>query len=106
MSLLSRRGNEWTDHFPEVVAGAKKLAVESALFDGEVAAVLPDGRTSFQAMQRGWSGARPEIAYFMFDILRLDGDDLTGAAARRAQGAAAGGAGREAAGPRAATSTT
>ncbi len=77
VSLLSRRNKEWTDHFPEVVAGAKKLAVENALFDGEVAAVLPDGRTSFQAMQRGWSGARPEIAYFVFDILHLDGHDLT-----------------------------
>ena len=77
VTLLSRRNNEWTDNFPEVVAGAKKLGVESALFDGEVAALLPDGRTSFQAMQRGWSGARPEIVYFVFDILQLDGDDLT-----------------------------
>jgi bifunctional non-homologous end joining protein LigD len=77
VSLLSRRNKEWTDHFPEVVAGAKKLGVQSALFDGEVAATLPDGRTSFQAMQRGWSGARPEIVYFVFDILHLDGADLT-----------------------------
>lgn len=77
VTLLSRRNNEWTDNFPEVVAGAKKLGVESALFDGEVAALLPDGRTSFQAMQRGWSGARPEIVYFVFDILHLDGADLT-----------------------------
>lgn len=77
VSLLSRRNNEWTDNFPEVVAGAKKLGVKSALFDGEVAAVLPDGRTSFQAMQRGWSGARPEIVYFVFDILHYGGADLT-----------------------------
>jgi bifunctional non-homologous end joining protein LigD len=77
VALLSRRNNEWTDHFPEVVAGAKKLGVGSALFDGEVAAVLPDGRTSFQAMQRGWSGARPEIVYFVFDVLHLDGAELT-----------------------------
>jgi bifunctional non-homologous end joining protein LigD len=77
VALLSRRNKEWTDHFPEVVAGAKKLGVENALFDGEVAAVLPDGRTSFQAMQRGWSGARPEIVYFVFDVLHLEGADLT-----------------------------
>lgn len=77
MSLLSRRGHEWTDDFPEVTAAAARLGCKSALLDGEVAAVLPDGRTSFQAMQRGWSGARPEIAYFIFDLLHLDGDDLT-----------------------------
>ncbi len=77
VSLLSRRNKEWTDHFPEVVAGAKRLGVQNALFDGEVAAVLPEGRTSFQAMQRGWSGARPEIVYFVFDILHDGGADLT-----------------------------
>jgi bifunctional non-homologous end joining protein LigD len=73
---LSRRGHEWTDDFPEVTAGTARLGFETALLDGEVAAVMPDGRTSFQAMQRGWSGARPEIAYFVFDLLHLDGEDL------------------------------
>ncbi|HET6148268.1 MAG TPA: non-homologous end-joining DNA ligase [Polyangia bacterium] len=77
VTLLSRRGHEWTDDFPEVAAGAARLDVSSALLDGEVAAVMPDGRTSFQAMQRGWSGTRPEIAYFVFDLLHLDGADLT-----------------------------
>ena len=77
VALLSRRGHEWTDDFPEVAAGAARLGVDSALLDGEVAAVMPDGRTSFQAMQRGWSGTRPEIAYFVFDLLYLDGADLT-----------------------------
>jgi bifunctional non-homologous end joining protein LigD len=75
--LLSRRSKEWTDEFPEVVAGAARLGVTNALFDGEVAAVMPDGRTSFQAMQRGWSGVRPEIAYFVFDLIFLNGEDLT-----------------------------
>ena len=77
VTLLSRRGHEWTDDFPEVAAGAARLDVTSALLDGEVAAVMPDGRTSFQAMQRGWSGTRPDIAYFVFDLLHLDGEDLT-----------------------------
>lgn len=78
LQLLSRRGHEWTAQFPEVVAAAKKLRVSSALFDGEVAAVLPDGRTSFQAMQRGRSGERPALAYFIFDLIFVDGEDLTG----------------------------
>jgi bifunctional non-homologous end joining protein LigD len=78
VALTSRRDNDWTAQFPGVAADAAKLAVQNALFDGEVAAVLPDGRTSFQAMQRGRGGARPEIVYFVFDLLHLDGVDLTG----------------------------
>ncbi len=77
IALLSRRDKDWTEEFPEVAAGAARLGVESALLDGEVAAVMPDGRTSFQAMQRGWSGTRPQIAYFVFDLLFVDGEDLT-----------------------------
>ena len=71
VTLMSRRGNEWTESFPTVVAGAKKLPVKSALFDGELAAVLSDGRTSMHAL-----GGAP-IAYFAFDIIHLDGRDLT-----------------------------
>ena len=77
VTLLSRRSVEWTDHFPEVVGAARRLAVETALLDGEVAAVLPDGRTSFHAMQ-GRSGGGVTVAYFIFDLIFLDGQDLTG----------------------------
>jgi bifunctional non-homologous end joining protein LigD len=43
--------------------------------DGEVAAVLADGRTSFQALQNRDTA---NIAYFAFDLLAIDGDELTG----------------------------
>jgi len=73
--LLSRRNLEWTAEFPTVVSAAKRLRLDSALLDGEVAAVLPDGRTSFHAMQtRSPGGAN--LAYFVFDIVHLDGEDL------------------------------
>jgi bifunctional non-homologous end joining protein LigD len=70
VTLMSRRGNEWTADFPQVVAGAKKLPVKTALFDGELAGVLPDGRTSMHVI----GGA--STVYFAFDILHLDGEDL------------------------------
>ena len=58
-----------------MVSAAKMLRLDSALLDGEVAAVLPNGRTSFHAMQtRSLGGAN--LAYFIFDILHLDGEDL------------------------------
>ena len=69
--LWSRRAKEWTEEFPTVVAGAEKLKLKSALIDGELAAMLPDGRTSLRAM-----GAGP-LVFFAFDIIHLDGEDLT-----------------------------
>jgi bifunctional non-homologous end joining protein LigD len=72
VALLSRRDNAWTASFPSVVAAAARLGTRAALLDGELAAVLPDGRTSMHAM-----GGGGPIAYFVFDILHLDGADLT-----------------------------
>ena len=57
---------------PAVVAGAKKLPVTAALIDGELAGVLPDGRTSMHAM-----GGAYRLVFFAFDIIHLDGEDLT-----------------------------
>jgi bifunctional non-homologous end joining protein LigD len=73
--LLSRRFKDWTAEFPTVTAAVAKLPVKRAVLDGEVAAVLPDGRTSFQALQGARGGAN--IAYFAFDLLALEGKDLT-----------------------------
>jgi bifunctional non-homologous end joining protein LigD len=72
-NLLSRRSKDWTAAFASVAAGVERLGATSALLDGEVAAVLPDGRTSMHGM-----GGGSTIAYFVFDLLHLDGEDLTG----------------------------
>jgi bifunctional non-homologous end joining protein LigD len=72
--LLSRRFKEWTAEFPTVAAAVAQLRAERAVLDGEVAAVLPDGRTSFQALQNTRDGA--SIVYFVFDLLRLEDEDL------------------------------
>jgi bifunctional non-homologous end joining protein LigD len=73
--LLSRRFKDWTDEFPDVAAAVAALPVARAVLDGEVAAVLPDGRTSFQGLHAARSDGT--IAYFVFDLLAIDGDDLT-----------------------------
>jgi bifunctional non-homologous end joining protein LigD len=75
ITLISRNGKDWTRAFPAVVEAVSKLKVKSALIDGEVAMVLPDGRTSFQALQNaGSSGA--SLVYFVFDLLLHDGRSL------------------------------
>ena len=77
ISLLSRNGKDWTDRFPEVRAAAAELPVRRAFLDGEVAVLLPDGRTSFQALQNAFSGGdRGNLVYFVFDLLHLDGEDV------------------------------
>ena len=80
--LVSRNGKDWTAQFPAVAADAARCPVTSAILDGEVAVVLPDGTTSFQALQNAMStpgGREGELVYFVFDLLHLDGYDLTGA---------------------------
>jgi bifunctional non-homologous end joining protein LigD len=77
VKLLSRAGNDWTASFPEVRDAVAALPVRQALLDGEVAAVLPDGRTSFQALQKWLSGSgTSDLVYFVFDLLHLDGEDV------------------------------
>jgi bifunctional non-homologous end joining protein LigD len=77
VSLVSRNGKLWTDAFPEICEAARKLGVRQALLDGEVAIVLPDGRTSFQHLQNAFSGgSRRGLVYFVFDLLHVAGQTL------------------------------
>ena len=73
--LVSRNGKDWTKEFPQVARAVGRLPAGTALLDGEVAAVLPNGATSFQALQRRGDGGAP-LVYFVFDLLHLDGWDL------------------------------
>jgi bifunctional non-homologous end joining protein LigD len=75
--LISRNGKDWTANFPEVREAAARLRVGRVFLDGEVTVVLPDGRTSFQALQSVIGSAPPrDLAYFVFDLLHLDGEDV------------------------------
>jgi len=72
--LLSRRFKDWTAEFPVVAQAVAALPVKRAVLDGEVAVVMPDGRTSFQALQNARAGA--PLAYFVFDLLEVDGEPI------------------------------
>ena len=77
VSLYTRNGNDWSAAFPEIGAAVQKLELDDALIDGEAAIVLPDGRTSFQALQNtGDAAQRGTLVYFVFDLLRLNGEIL------------------------------
>ena len=80
--LFTRTGIDWTDRFPALAPALARLPVRQAWLDGEVTALQPDGRTSFRdvaaALQRGVDDAA--LVYFVFDLLYVDGYDLTEAA--------------------------
>ena len=80
VTLISRNGKDWTAAFPEIAAAAAALPTKDALIDGEVAIVLPDGRTSFQMLQNASASAEATaggtLIYFVFDLLRLDGESV------------------------------
>jgi bifunctional non-homologous end joining protein LigD len=54
--------------------------VKEAVLDGEVVALDERGRPSFQLLQRfNMPGAKkPPLFYYAFDLIQLDGKDLTG----------------------------
>ena len=74
---FTRSGLDWSDRFPGIVKAAAKLKVTSALLDGEAVVLDDEGRSRFQALQAALKGAPDSIDYFAFDLLELNGQDLT-----------------------------
>jgi bifunctional non-homologous end joining protein LigD len=74
-TLRSRNGNDLSDRFA-AVARALPAALRSpdCVLDGEVCALDETGRPRFSMLQHG-GGA---LAMYVFDLLALDGRDLTG----------------------------
>ena len=74
-ALLTRNGLDWTAKYPDIAAAIGSLKCRQTYVDGELCAVLPDGTTSFSALQ-GHGDAPGDLVYFAFDLLHLDGEDL------------------------------
>ena len=76
--LLSRNGKDWTDRFAPIAAALARLRARQAVLDGEMVVLERGGRTDFQALQNTMrSGRTDRLVYFAFDLLHLDGFDLT-----------------------------
>src|SRR5687767_5134350 len=72
-----RSRNEKPLSYPEVEAAGRRLKAESVVLDGEIVAVDQNGRPSFQALQHRGAHPRHAIVFYAFDVLHLDGKDLT-----------------------------
>lgn len=87
LRMRSSRGNDITGRYPELVALAESLDEHSVVLDGEVVAFDDAGRPSFGLLQQRMHLANAAevrrkietvpITYVVFDLLHLDGNDVT-----------------------------
>ena len=77
VEIRSRNNKDLTRTYPSVHAAGRKLKARSAILDGEVVALDRSGRPSFQALQHRTAHPQHAIVYYAFDLLHLDGEDLT-----------------------------
>lgn len=87
VELRSRAGNVVTGGYPELAPVADRLGDAGTVLDGELVALV-DGRPDFGALATRMHvrdarataahARRTPVTLLLFDVLRLDGDDLTG----------------------------
>ena len=66
-----RRDKDLSLHRPTSIA---TIPTQSAVLDGEVVALDEHGQPSFQALHHG---SKQSLVYYAFDLLELNGQDLT-----------------------------
>jgi len=77
VKLLTRRGLDWTKKFPTVAQAVAGLPAETALIDGELVSEGDDGISNFSLLQEDLkSGRYDRMAFYVFDLMHLDGHDL------------------------------
>jgi len=76
--FVSRNQIEMTPQYPELANIGKHVRAKEAILDGEICALDSQGIPRFQLLQRKGMTKRPPIVYFVFDLLYVDGHDLTG----------------------------
>jgi len=85
--LQTRNLNDVTAQYPEVKRLTRALGSHDAVLDGELVAFDEDGKPSFERLQQRIHNTDPNVVrrrmeshpvvYVIFDLLYLDGEDLT-----------------------------
>ena len=84
VTVWTRNQKDWTDKFGPLVEAIAALDLPPALIDGEIVALNSDGNPDFSTLQsvlkrgHGSQGPKDKLAFFAFDVLEVDGEDLTG----------------------------
>ena len=77
--MLTRKSLDWTHRFKPIAAAVAALPAETALLDGELVVEDDKGISSFSLLQTDLKDGRGDrLVYYVFDLLHLDGRDLTG----------------------------
>jgi len=76
LQIRSRNDKDLTRMYPTIAAAAQRLKADSAVIDGEIVALGPDGKPSFQALQHRGSNPGHQIVFYAFDVLHLNGRDV------------------------------
>ena len=79
VQIRSRNDKDLTLAYPSVASAGRRLSAKQAIVDGEIVAVDAQGRPSFQALQHRGGHPGHTIVFYGFDLIFLDGNDLTGA---------------------------
>jgi ATP-dependent DNA ligase len=75
--LFTRRGHDWTDRFPRLVA--ELAALPTCIIDAELVATDAAGLTDFATLQRAVSRRQEGgLAWFAFDLLYAGARDIRG----------------------------
>ena len=88
LKMFSRNGNAIDKQYPELSILPHQVRARQAIIDAEIAALDPQGRPSFELLQRRINVAEASaiarlarshpVVLFAFDLLYLDGRDLRG----------------------------
>ncbi|SFG82414.1 ATP-dependent DNA ligase LigD phosphoesterase module /ATP-dependent DNA ligase LigD polymerase module [Palleronia marisminoris] len=76
VTLWTRNGKDWTEKFGALAGAFDPLPCDACLLDGEVMAAKISG-SPFSSLQRALKEGG-DLVFFCFDLLSLDGEDLTG----------------------------
>jgi len=78
VQLLTRNRQDWTLRFKSIAAAVAALPAATALLDGELVVEDDNGISSFSLLQTDLKDGRSDrLIYHVFDLLHLDGRDLS-----------------------------
>jgi DNA ligase D len=78
-TFVTRSGLDWTKRYGTLKAAFAKLPCATAIIDGEIVVTDDKGISRFAALQDALAeGQTHKLTFYAFDLLYLDGWDLTG----------------------------
>ncbi len=78
--LITRNGHDWTHRYSALAKAFEKLPCKTAILDGEVVVQDARGVSTLDLLEQALSeGASHAMTYFAFDLVYLDGHDLSAA---------------------------